>query len=92
MKLLRGDSVNSCRCYVTRATTEELCFLRGPCRRVISGKSLELSSVVIRWAAENCVSGEFEDSPLLESVTRKRLINTLQAGEDLVFAAVTCKV
>jgi hypothetical protein len=27
-------------------TIEELCYLRGPCRRVISGTSLELSSFV----------------------------------------------
>jgi hypothetical protein len=26
------------------STTEELCFLRGPCRRVINGTSLEFSS------------------------------------------------
>jgi hypothetical protein len=37
------------------------------------------------------VSAEAEESPLLEAVTRKRLVKTLQSGEDLVFAAVICK-
>jgi hypothetical protein len=35
---------------------------------------------------------EAEESPLLEAVTRKRLVKTLQAGEDLVFAVVVCEV
>jgi hypothetical protein len=35
---------------------------------------------------------EAEESSLLKSVTRKILVKTLQAGEDLVFAAVICKV
>jgi hypothetical protein len=29
---------------------------------------------------------------LFETVARKRLLKTLRAGEDLVFAAVICKV
>jgi hypothetical protein len=33
-----------------------------------------------------------EEYPLLESVARKRLVKTMQAGKDLVFAAVFCKV
>jgi hypothetical protein len=33
-----------------------------------------------------------QESPLLKSVTRKCLVKTLQAGEDLVFAAVVCTV
>jgi hypothetical protein len=35
---------------------------------------------------------EAEESPLLEAVTRKRLVMTLQSREDLVFAAVICNV
>jgi hypothetical protein len=31
----------------------------------------------------NDVSAEAEETPLLRSVTRKRLVKTLQAGEDL---------
>jgi hypothetical protein len=38
------------------------------------------------------VSFEAEESPMLEAVARKRRVKTLQAGEDLVFAAVICKV
>jgi hypothetical protein len=38
------------------------------------------------------VSAEAKESPLLEAVTRKRLVKTLQAGEDLVLAAVICEV
>jgi hypothetical protein len=33
---------------------------------------------------------EAEASPLLEAVTRDRLLKTLQVGDDLVFAAVIC--
>jgi hypothetical protein len=35
---------------------------------------------------------EAEESPLLTSVTRKRLLKTLRTGKDLVFAAVICEV
>jgi hypothetical protein len=38
------------------------------------------------------MSAEAEESPLLQAVSRKRLVKTLQAGEDLVFVAVICKV
>jgi hypothetical protein len=36
----------------------------------------------------NHVSTEAKESPLLETVAKKRLVKTLQAGEDLVPAAV----
>jgi hypothetical protein len=86
--LLSGDCVNSGHCYVTHATIEELCFLRGSCRRAINGTNLELSSVVRRWPAGKDVSAEARIS-----VVRCRYQETtLQAGEDLVIAAVTCKV
>jgi hypothetical protein len=35
---------------------------------------------------------EAEESPLLEAVTRKRLVKALQAGKDLARAVVICKV
>jgi hypothetical protein len=38
------------------------------------------------------VNAEADKFPLLKAVSRKRLVKTLQAGEDLLFAAVTCKV
>jgi hypothetical protein len=40
----------------------------------------------------NGVSAEAEESPLLGAVTRKQLVKTLQAAENLVSAAVICKV
>jgi hypothetical protein len=36
--------------------------------------------------------GEAEKSPLSETVTRERLVNTLQAGKDLLFTAVIYEV
>jgi hypothetical protein len=38
------------------------------------------------------LSMEAEESPLLEAVTRKRLVKTQQAGKDLMCAVVICKV
>jgi hypothetical protein len=38
------------------------------------------------------VTAEAEESPLLEAVTGKRLVKTLQAEKDLVCAVVNCKV
>jgi hypothetical protein len=38
------------------------------------------------------VSAAAEESPLLEDVARERIVKTLQAEEDLVFAVVICKV
>jgi hypothetical protein len=35
---------------------------------------------------------EAEKSPLLEAVTRERLLKTQQAGKDLVGAVVICKM
>jgi hypothetical protein len=62
-------------------TTEELCFLWGLCREVINGTSLEFSSVVRRWPAGNVVSAEAEESPLLEAVTRKWLVDSVTDWE-----------
>jgi hypothetical protein len=38
------------------------------------------------------LSEEAEESPLLEAVTRERLVMTQQAGKDLACAVVICKV
>jgi hypothetical protein len=48
---------------------ERALSLRSPCRMVISGKSLEIISVVRLWPAKNGVSAEAEKSSLLETVT-----------------------
>jgi hypothetical protein len=45
----------------------------------------------IRRTERTCAE-EAEESPLLTSITRKRLLKTLWTGDDLVFAAVICKV
>jgi hypothetical protein len=54
--------------------------------------SVELISVVMRWQAGNGVITEAEYSPMLEAVTRKRLVTTLHTVEDIVFSAVICNV
>jgi hypothetical protein len=41
---------------------------------------------------ENGMSAEAEQSPLLDAISRERLVQTMQVGEDLMFAAVICKV
>jgi hypothetical protein len=53
--------------------------LGGWCETVASlGMSVEaISSVVRRWLADNGVNAEVEESPLLEAVTRKRLVESL---------------
>jgi hypothetical protein len=38
------------------------------------------------------LSAEAEESPLLEAVTRERLVKTQQAGKDLVGAVVICEL
>jgi hypothetical protein len=48
------------------------------------------NSWVDSWV-QFCTSGSIE-SPLLEAVARERLLKTLQARENLMFAAVFCKV
>jgi hypothetical protein len=52
------------------------CFLRGPCQGIINGTSLEFSWVARRWPSGNVITGEAEESPLLEAVTSKRLMKT----------------
>jgi hypothetical protein len=38
------------------------------------------------------LSAEAEESPLLEAITRERLVKILQAEKDLACAVVICKV
>jgi hypothetical protein len=75
---------------VTHAMGETVCCLRGPRRGVIKKRIEATSSVLESW--RNDLSTEVEESPLLEAVARERLVKALQAGEDLVFAVVICKV
>jgi hypothetical protein len=58
----------------TNATTEERCFLCGPCRDVITRRTGVMSSVVEYQPAGNGVSIEAEESPVFRSFTRKRLV------------------
>jgi hypothetical protein len=46
-----------------------------------SNSDSELSSLVRRWSAGNGVSLEVEESPLLEAITRKRLVETVTDWE-----------
>jgi hypothetical protein len=50
-----------------------------------------IAIVTIRYQ-ETSSENTAEEYPLLEAVTRKRLVKTLQAGKDLEFAAVIFKV
>jgi hypothetical protein len=76
-------------------TTEKLlgrCFLRGPCRYIVLSQSEQDFRVVreyvkrrisgFSWkSAGNEVGGETKESPLLNSVTEKRLLKTQQIEE-----------
>jgi hypothetical protein len=59
-------------------------FLRGPYRDLISNRQNQLLETVLHgnWA---------EESPLLESVARERLLKTKQAGINLAGAVVISK-
>jgi hypothetical protein len=65
----------------TKATIEERCFLCSPCRDVITRTDGTMTSVEL---VEFCTGGcedrtqarEHEESPLLEAVTRERLMKT----------------
>jgi hypothetical protein len=56
----------------THETVEELCFLL-----VRAGQSLAFISVVSRWPAGSGVSAKPEEYPLLEAVTRNRLVDSV---------------
>jgi hypothetical protein len=62
----------------TSATIEELCFLCGPCRDVIStGQSEKKVWFCTGGCEERTWAREAEESPLLEAVARERLVKTL---------------
>jgi hypothetical protein len=67
------------------------CFLFGLCKVVIKKIIEKVKLRDIRRTRRTWVR-EHKESPLLTSVTRKRLLKTLLSGEDLVFAAMICKV
>jgi hypothetical protein len=50
--------------------------------------------LTVRWELRfrQDLSVEAEESPLLEAVTRERLVKTEQAGKDLACAVVICKM
>jgi hypothetical protein len=52
-----------------------------PVVKQLSDSDSELSSVVTRWPAGNDVNAEAEECPLLEAVTRKRLVETVTEKE-----------
>jgi hypothetical protein len=63
-------------------------------RRGYKRRTKSVEQTVQLW--DGCQPGtiwarEAEESPLLTSVTRKRLVKTLQAGEGLACSAVICK-
>jgi hypothetical protein len=74
---------------------EELCFLCGPCRDVTTEEVRSLvseKSVRRELPFREDLSAEAEESPLLEAVTRERLVKTQQAVKDLSCAVVIRKV
>jgi hypothetical protein len=57
------------------------------------GESVKIRNLAGRWwSVGNGLSAEAEESPLLEDVAGKRLVNTLQAGRDLMRALVICEM
>jgi hypothetical protein len=55
---------------------EETCFLRGPYREVIRSSRLELTQFCTEVCEEKTSEREAEESPLLETVARERLMKT----------------
>jgi hypothetical protein len=85
----------------THETIEERRFLCGPCREVKTrtvGAMSQLSSareaekrwryvLVVGYSPDsNVVNTEAEESQLLTTVTKQRLVKTLQVGEDLEYS------
>jgi hypothetical protein len=68
----------------------ELCFVCGSCRDLISNGKCQL--IFIRGSVKEVLIGAFEGSPLLEAVTRERLVKTQQAGKGLAGAVVICEL
>jgi hypothetical protein len=55
-------------------------------------ESVKKKSVGRESPSREDLSSEAEESPLLEAVTRERLVKTQQAGKDLACAVVILKV
>jgi hypothetical protein len=53
------------------------CFLRGPCKNVITRRVWSNNSVVGYSPESNDVSTEAEETPLLEATTRKPFVETV---------------
>jgi hypothetical protein len=64
--------------------SEEQCFLSDPSRDVISRTVWSSSSVVEYYPAGNNMSTVAEEYPLLKTVTRKRLVETVTHWECVV--------
>jgi hypothetical protein len=78
---------NFCKqCFLwSAATTEKTCFLRGPCRGSIL-KTIGVTEFCTAVYEKRTWACEAEKSPLLEAVTRKRLVKTLKTGEGLAYS------
>jgi hypothetical protein len=79
----------------------ERCCLRRQCREVIRKTAGAIKSVLYGSLKKSDrreppfredLSSEGEESPLLEAVTRERLVKTQQAGKGLVEAVVICEM
>jgi hypothetical protein len=77
-------------------------FLLGPCKGVILKTvgttesvlygSLWSKDAVVRWSPFRDLNAQTEESPLLEAVTRERMVKTHQAGKDLACTVVICEM
>jgi hypothetical protein len=81
------------RCPVA-TTMETGCFLRSPCRDVITRTVCSVSSVERQFCTGGCEDRtwerEAEESTLLEAVARERLVKTQQAGKSSAGGVVNC--
>jgi hypothetical protein len=77
--------------------------LRGPCRRairktsgatkkILHGLVLRIEVIGKKQPFRDDLNAEVEESPLLEAVTRERLVKTQQAGKDLPCVVTIFKV
>jgi hypothetical protein len=67
-------------------------FLLGPCKGVIREGNLGNRVSSVQQHLKRGLERGTEESPLLEAVSRERLVKTQQAGKDLECAVVICKV
>jgi hypothetical protein len=73
---------------VQRGKRDVTCPRQGVIKNIIGATSSDDSwQAVLYWNLEGKTQEqETEESPLLRSITRKRLFKTLQAAEDLAFS------